>query len=230
MLQTTQLRDNLYALDDGMVRQFLFLGEGEALLIDTGLPGDGVLAAVRALTDAPVRVLLTHGDPDHAGGVAEFGEVWLHEKDWPMVQGATLHPLREGDLFCCGDFRLEVIEIPGHTYGSVAFLERDKKLLFSGDSVQKGGPIYMFGAARNLALYIASQRKLMALTGAVETVFPSHHACPIDPSYIRKNLEDALAMQAGQLPSTPEAAMPCRTYRGRWTDFYCDDQVLHSRA
>lgn len=231
MLQTKQLRENLYALDDGMVREFLFVGEDKALLIDTGLPGDGVQAAVRALTDAPVQVLLTHGDGDHTGGAAAFGEAWLHEKDWPMVRDKViLHPLREGDVFCCGDYRLEVLENPGHTYGSVAFWEREKKLLFSGDSVQKEGPIYMFGDSRNLDLYIASQRKLLTHLDGIGTIFPSHHACPIDPGYIQKNLEDALAMQAGQLPSTPETTMPCRTYRGRWTAFYCDDQVLHGRG
>ena len=229
MLQTKQLRENLYALDDGMVRAFLFLGKDKALLIDTGLPGDGVRAAVAALTDAPVQVLLTHGDGDHSGGVAAFGEAWVHEKDWPMLADRDklrLHPLKEGDVFDCGTYRLEVIETPGHTYGSVAFLEREKKLLFSGDSVQKEGPIYMFGATRNLDLYIASQRKLLTRLDQFDTVYPSHHACPIDPSYIEKDLEDALAMQAGKLESTPETTLPCRTYRGQWDSFYCDDRVL----
>ena len=33
-------------------------------------------------------------------------------------------------------------------------------------------------------------------------------------------------MQAGKLESTPETTMPCRTYRGQWVSFYCDDRVL----
>lgn len=224
MLQTQQLEEHLYAFTDGHVRQFLLTAPDKALLLDTGYDHSPVREAVAAITDAPVQVLLTHGDPDHAGGLANFAEGWLHEADWPLVKApVTLHPLHEGDVFCCGDFRLEVVEIPGHTYGSVAFLDRAKGLLFSGDSVQKDGPIYLFGAHRNLNLYLASQQKLLDLADGVRTVFPCHHDCPIGPAYIGKNLQDAQALRAGTLSSTPTPGMPCRTYQGRWTAFYCTE-------
>lgn len=220
-----RLQEDLYMLDDGRVRQFLILGRDSALLLDTGFPGSGVLEAVRTVTDAPLQVLLTHGDVDHAGGLGNFEEAWLHEQDWKMVHGATkLHPLQEGDTFCCGDWKLQVIEIPGHTYGSVAFADFEKKILFPGDSVQKGGPIYLFGRHRNLNLYIQSQRKLETMTCKFETIYPCHHDCPVTPDYIGKNLQDAEALKAGVLPNEPTPGMPCRTYHGRWTDFYCTEK------
>lgn len=225
MLQTQALADNLYMLYDGMVRQFLLTAPDKALLLDTGFAGSQVLEAVRGLTDAPVQVLLTHGDPDHAGGLEEFAEAWLHEKDWHLVHGSTrLHPLREGDTFTCGDYRLEVIEIPGHTYGSVAFADWDKGMLFAGDSVQKEGPIYLFGAHRNLGLYIQSQEKLARMAHRFRTVYPCHHACPVTPDYIAKNLEDARALRAGTLTGQPTPGMPCLTYQGQWTAFFCTEE------
>lgn len=212
-------------LDDGRVRQFLILGSNTALLLDTGFTDSDVLTAVRTVTDAPLQVLLTHGDLDHAGGLGNFEEAWLHEKDWNLVHASTrLHPLREGDTFCCGDWKLQVIEIPGHTYGSVAFADFEKKVLFSGDSVQKGGPIYLFGSHRNLNLYIQSERKLEAMACRFETIYPCHHFCPVTPDYIGKNRQDAEALQAGILPNEPTPGMPCRTYHGRWTDFYCTEE------
>lgn len=227
MIQVQKFWDGLSILYDGMVRQFLFTGEGEALLVDTGFAHSQVLAAVRTVTDAPVKVILTHADPDHAGGLGDFGEAWLHEKDWPLVKGnVKLHPLQEGDVFTCGDYRLEAIEIPGHTYGSVAFVDRAKKLLLPGDSVQKEGPIYLFGAHRNVGLYVESERKLLDRAAEFETILPCHHACPIGPEWIGRNLEDAVALKAGQLPSTPEPGMPCRTYRGRWTQFYSTEENI----
>lgn len=227
MIQVQKFWDGLSILYDGMVRQFLFTGEGEALLVDTGFAHSQVLAAVRTVTDAPVKVILTHADPDHAGGLGDFGEAWLHEKDWPLVKGdVKLHPLQEGDVFTCGDYRLEAIEIPGHTYGSVAFVDRAKKLLLPGDSVQKEGPIYLFGAHRNVGLYVESERKLLDRAAEFETILPCHHACPIGPEWIGRNLEDAVALKAGQLPSTPEPGMPCRTYRGRWTQFYSTEEDI----
>lgn len=227
MIQVQKFWDGLSILYDGMVRQFLFTGEGEALLVDTGFAHSQVLAAVRTVTDAPVKVILTHADPDHAGGLGGFGEAWLHEKDWPLVKGnVKLHPLHEGDVFTCGDYRLETIEIPGHTYGSVAFVDRAKKLLLPGDSVQKEGPIYLFGAHRSVDLYVESERKLLDRAAEFETILPGHHACPIGPEWIGRNLEDAVALKAGQLPSTPEPGMPCRTYRGRWTQFYSTEEDI----
>lgn len=227
MIQVQKFWDGLSILYDGMVRQFLFTGEGEALLVDTGFAHSQVLAAVRTVTDAPVKVILTHADPDHAGGLGDFGEAWLHEKDWPLVKGdVKLHPLQEGDVFTCGDYRLETIEIPGHTYGSVAFVDWAKKLLLPGDSVQKEGPIYLFGAHRNVGLYVESERKLLDRAAEFETILPCHHACPIGPEWIGRNLEDAVALKAGQLPSTPEPGMPCWTYRGRWTQFYSTEEDI----
>lgn len=220
-----RLQEDLYMLDDGRVRQFLILGSNAALLLDTGFTDSDVLTAVRTVTDAPLQVLLTHGDLDHAGGLGNFEEAWLHEKDWNLVHASTrLHPLREGDTFCCGDWKLQVIEIPGHTCGSVAFADFEKKVLFSGDSVQKGGPIYLFGSHRNLNLYIQSERKLEAMACRFETIYPCHHFCPVTPDYIGKNRQDAEALQAGILPNEPTPGMPCRTYHGRWTDFYCTEE------
>lgn len=214
-MQIQRFSENLYILDEGRVRQFLILGEGEAILIDTGFADSGVYAAVRSLTDGPVKVLLTHGDLDHAGGLAEFGGGYLHPKDWPLVSGPVqLQPLKEGDVFCCGGYKLEVVEIPGHTQGSVAFWDREKKLLISGDSVQSGGAIYMFGPHRDLEQYIQSQRKLCGIQDQLETILPSHNDCPIDPHWIRANLQDALALQAGRLEGVPHPVMPCSTYTG----------------
>ena len=98
---------------------------------------------------------------DHAGGLKDFGKCCLHKADWHLVKGdIELEPLSEGDVFVCGGYHFETIEIPGHTYGSVAFIDREKKLLLPGDSVQKAGPIFMFGGHRNLDLYIESQKKM----------------------------------------------------------------------
>lgn len=221
MLQTVPLMEDLVALDDGRVRQFLFTGPEGALLIDTGFPDSGVYEAVQALTPGPVTVLMTHGDWDHTGGLPQFGSCYLHQKDWHLAPaGVTLRPLAEGDRFSCGRYHLEVIEIPGHTFGSVAFWDREKKLLLSGDSVQKEGPIYLFGGHRDLDLYIASQEKLLAMADGFETVLPCHHACPISPAYIEKNLRDAVDLRAGKLPGQPHPTMPCTWYRGADTQFY----------
>ena len=226
MTETTLFMENFYILDDGRVRQFLITGDDEALLIDTGFEDSHVYEAVRKITDLPVRVVLTHGDVDHAGGLKDFWKCCLHKADWHLVKGdIELEPLSEGDVFVCGGYRFETIEIPGHTYGSVAFIDREKKLLLPGDSVQKAGPIFMFGSHRNLDLYIESQKKMCALADQVETILPCHHEYPIGPEYIGRNLEDALALKNGELTGEKHPYLPCYSYKGKWTEFYYENET-----
>lgn len=220
MTQAKLFMDQFYILDDGRVREFLIIGEDEALLIDTGFEDSEVAAAVKNITDLPVKIIMTHGDKDHTGGLRDFGSCYLHQGDWHLVNDEIeLHPICEGDIFTCGEYCLEAVEIPGHTYGSVAFIDWEKKLMLPGDSVQKKGPIYMFGDHRNLDLYLESQKKLCGLMDRVETIIPCHHEYPISPDWIEKNWKDAIALKNGELPGIRHPFMNCYSYQGRWTEF-----------
>lgn len=221
MLKTRELFAGLYALEDERVRQFLVMGEERALLFDAGFADSGVLKTVRALTDLPIDVVMTHGDPDHSGGLADFGSCRMNAGDWPLVKDGSvqLAPLDEGEIVACGDYRFRVIAIPGHSAGSLAFYDEAKGILLAGDSVQSGGPIFMFGGHRDLDAYIASLEKMERMIQADVTVLPCHSACPIDAGFITRDLADARALRDGALASDPHPALPCRVYHGEATDF-----------
>lgn len=221
MLKTRELFAGLYALEDERVRQFLVIGEERALLFDAGFADSGVLKTVRALTDLPIDVVMTHGDPDHSGGLADFGSCRMNAGDWPLVKDGSvqLAPLDEGEIVACGDYRFRVIAIPGHSAGSLAFYDEAKGILLAGDSVQSGGPIFMFGGHRDLDAYIASLEKMERMIQADVTVLPCHSACPIDAGFITRDLADARALRDGALASDPHPALPCRVYHGEATDF-----------
>lgn len=221
MLKTRELFAGLYALEDERVRQFLVIGEERALLFDAGFADSGVLETVRALTDLPIDVVMTHGDPDHSGGLADFGSCRMNAGDWPLVKNGSiaLAPLDEGEIVACVDYRFRVIAIPGHSAGSLAFYDEAKGILLAGDSVQSGGPIFMFGGHRDLDAYIASLEKLERLIPVDVTVLPCHSACPIDAGFIARDLADARALRDGKLTSDAHPALPCRVYHGEATDF-----------
>ena len=221
MLKTRELFAGLYALEDERVRQFLVIGEERALLFDAGFADSGVLETVRALTDLPIDVVMTHGDPDHSGGLGDFGGCRMNAGDWPLVKDGSiaLAPLDEGEIEACGDYRFRVIVIPGHSAGSLAFYDEAKGILLAGDGVQSGGPIFMFGGHRDLDAYIASLEKLERLIPADVMVLPCHSACPIDAGCIARDLADARALRDGALASDPHPALPCRVYHGEATDF-----------
>ena len=119
----------------------------------------------------------------------------------------------------CGDYRFRVIAIPGHSAGSLAFYDEAKGILLAGDSMQSGGPIFMFGGHRDLDAYIASLEKLERMIQADVTVLPCHSACPIDASFIARDLADARALRDGKFTSDAHPALPCRVYHGEATDF-----------
>lgn len=82
-------------------------------------------------------VLLTHHHNDHIGGVQELlrdfpAPVFAPLKNKNQIPYAQ-HYVQDKDRVRLEDFSFEVIELPGHTLGHVAFWQEQKKWLFSGD-------------------------------------------------------------------------------------------------
>lgn len=71
--------DGVYAIaEPGHVTSFLVLGRREAALCDAGTGIADVAAVARALTDLPLRLLLTHAHWDHIGGAHLFARRAVH--------------------------------------------------------------------------------------------------------------------------------------------------------
>lgn len=142
-------------------------------------------------------ILLTHGHFDHIFGAAEAAghfqvPIYMHPADKVILEEAnpalcaafglkvpaplaqSLTPAMEGDTIGIGSMKFEVIETPGHTPGGVCYLERDEKVLFSGDTLFAGS----IGRTDNQwadydALMSGIFGKLMELDGDIN-VFPGH--------------------------------------------------------
>ncbi len=118
---------------------------GEQVLIDAaneadtllGLIGDGGLA----------RVVTTHRHQDHWDALEDVitatgAETVAGERDVEGIPVPTTHPVATGARVRVGSCELEVIEIVGHTPGSIALAYDDPDgivHLFTGDSLFPGG-------------------------------------------------------------------------------------------
>jgi glyoxylase-like metal-dependent hydrolase (beta-lactamase superfamily II) len=126
-------------------------------------PGGDVARIQDAIAQTGVtveRILLTHGHVDHAAGAAELKEALgvpiegPHEADLFLLQrlpetarsfgiaGArAVTPdrwLAEGDKVSVGEVSFSVLHCPGHSPGSVVFVQADERFALMGDVLFRG--------------------------------------------------------------------------------------------
>jgi len=215
--QAFPLDETCWRIEENGVRVFLIKGIEKALLIDTGFGTGNIREFVETMTDLPIMLVNTHADGDHIGGNHFFSEVYMHPSEYDRFyekkkSAMKMRPLWEKDIIDLGNRKLEVVLIPGHTPGSIALLDRENRILFSGDSVS-ASTIYMFGAGRNLPAYMDSLEKLLSLRSDFDTIYPSHGSIPIDRSILSELLLGANSLFEGKLEGkTPENNVPAMLY------------------
>lgn len=132
----------------------------EAVVIDPGDEAEKIDEVLEQHRLTPTHVLHTHGHIDHILAADHLrrrygAKVCIHESDrflWEAVQmqgsflgirveplGAVDRYLEEGDVIPFGSHRLEVIETPGHTPGSICLLLPEGPVVFSGDTLFQQG-------------------------------------------------------------------------------------------
>jgi len=184
-LETTlnKLSDGVWSIDQGMVRCFLIVGKTRALLLDTGAGECDLPGLIATVTDLPLTVVQTHGDGDHTANSGLFPALYAHPAEFEIIcrfrpeLRDRLHPITEASAFDLGGRILQVIEAPGHTPGSICLLDREHRILFSGDTVSYG-PVFLFGSHRDIHTYRKTLEKLLYL-GGFDTVYPCHSTCPV---------------------------------------------------
>lgn len=202
----SRIDEHTWRYDEVGVRFFLLVGDERAALIDSGMQTHDARDLAEELTDLPLMLLHTHCDIDHVGSDAQFDEIWVspaelvHPQaphDWQRVR-----PLWDGDVVDLGNRTLEVIALPGHTPGSLAFLDQRSGMLFSGDPIQRDGRIFCFGPMRSMAAYIASLVRLQTRAADIASIWPCHATCPVDVSAIAELIEGAKRVEDGEVSYT----------------------------
>lgn len=215
-----KISEHFWIFEDKGVRCFLFEGRERAMLIDTGYGTLPVRKMAESLTDLPVFLVNTHTDKDHTGGNRDFKPVYMHPAEMDryknmLPEGCHMEdvcPLWEGDILDLGYWKFEVILTPGHTPGSIMLLEREKRMLISGDTIQDGN-IFMFGTGRNMPAFQSSLKKMMEMAEAFDSIWPSHGSYPLKKEIIPGILQGTRELVAGRLEEQePPWPMPCKRY------------------
>ena len=88
-----------------------------------------------------------------------------------------------GDRFDLGGRVLEAIATPGHTRGSMSFLDIQSGSLFSGDFIYSGS-IYAHFSDSDTEQYVESLNKIWQHYQAFDSIFGAHNEYPLPRSYI----------------------------------------------
>ncbi|MFQ5539859.1 MAG: hydroxyacylglutathione hydrolase [Candidatus Binatia bacterium] len=179
VIQIPLLRDNYaYLLICEVTKQAAVVDPSEATPVLRKVEEEGVHLGA---------ILNTHHHWDHTGGNPALLErmpleVYGHRTDSGRIQGLS-HPMEEGDELTVGELRGEVLFIPGHTKGHVAYHFSGK--LFCGDTLFIGGCGRVFeGTMAQMHSSLSRLRELPDDT----LVYCGHE-------YTEKNLQFAMTLE-----------------------------------
>jgi glyoxylase-like metal-dependent hydrolase (beta-lactamase superfamily II) len=153
-----QYKTNCYVLINNSSRN--------ALIID---PGDEADFIIRKITDfdvTPVNIIATHGHFDHVSAVFELQNAYkipflLHQKDdflisrtsttynhfmglTGVINPKTDYYLKEQDNVELNNEVFKILEIPGHTPGSIAVYLKKDNIIFTGDLIFDNGTVGVY--------------------------------------------------------------------------------------
>jgi len=196
-----EIAPHTWRIDEaGLVNCYLLEGAEAALLIDAACGAGDLRACVTALTDKPVTVAVTHRHPDHVGGAWRFGSYYADRRDkspactllclpffsramvrfacrkrgaftWP--RHAAVLSMENGHVFDLGSRSVLVRAVPGHTAGSVIFIDRKEKLVFTGDDINPDLWMQLPGCT-GLKTWCRGADRILSLIGGGFTAWNGH--------------------------------------------------------
>ena len=164
-------------------------GAAEAAIVDPGDDPTPLRLELARMGARAAGILVTHTDVDHIGGVAALAEgtgadVWVPEAEaetlrqgaprggFPVGAHEPEHTVAGGDEVTVAGITFEVVDVPGHTHGHVAFFAEGE--LFAGDVLFAGSVGRTDLPGGDWETLVASIRALMERFPPETVVRPGH--------------------------------------------------------
>lgn len=175
---------------------YLIESDGKVGIIDPGDDGEYIIEQIQRLELSPVWILATHGHFDHVLAAMELSltfkiPFYIHPKDEFLLKNAhesafyftnvkvepfLIKPnfIKENTILIVGSLVFKIIEVPGHTPGSVCLYSKSENILFCGDLVFAGKGVgrtdFKYSSEDNLWRSIKKVLKLSKNT----KIYPGH--------------------------------------------------------
>jgi glyoxylase-like metal-dependent hydrolase (beta-lactamase superfamily II) len=182
---------------------WVYAYDSEISVIDPGGDAEAIIAFLESERLHPTSILLTHGHFDHILALPKVHSAFpdavvaIHRADYIFVDEnafkrhcSDFRALAGNDSFIRANWQemppvarlledgdtigpFTVIHTPGHTKGSVSFYHEDARVLFSGDTLFRGGIGRTDLSDGDMDAMTESLKRLFTLDGGTR-VFPGH--------------------------------------------------------
>lgn len=186
-LTVGQMQSNCYIVWDE---------DRNAIIIDPGDDADYIISKISSFFLTPQKIIATHGHFDHNMAAFELQLSYripylISEKDYPLLNkmpasserflniNSVAVPktdsfLKEGKKIEIDKSFFKVMEIPGHTPGSIGLYNPSEKIFFSGDTLFENGSIgrYDFSYSSKKDIFSSIDRIFSLPEDTI--IFPGH--------------------------------------------------------
>lgn len=127
--------------------------------------------------------------PDAVAGFLREGWVWkpfpegFSRSDYQSHAFTIDRIVREGDQIDIGGRVLEILHTPGHAPDSICLIDRENRILFTGDSFYLA-PLYTHIPGGSFDDYAKTAARLSGLASDIDRAFTSHNVPVADASYM----------------------------------------------
>lgn len=191
----------------------------KAVIIDLAMGEGSIYQYIKdnVLTnkEIDIDIFITHNHFDHIVGLSSFvgvsqvKNVYVHKNDKEPIlnmlgaDAGKVKLVKEGDMISFGDKNMEVIEVPGHTLGSIVIKYENN--VFTGDAIGSGD-LWLIGSMP-VENYIQSAQHLLDKIGnAKYNVWSGHtgeYRTPLTEEYLHNLITCAKGLVDGSIPSVP---------------------------
>ena len=201
------------ALSDNYIWLAHDAASGETIVVDPAV-AEPVLEAAAARGWTISAIWNTHWHPDHTGGNAAIKAATGCTIIAPAAEAAKIPTadrlVAEGDTVMLGAFTAQVIDVPAHTAGHIAYHLPEAGIVFVGDTLFAMGCGRLFEGTP--AQMFANMQRLAALPGDT-TVYCAHEYTQSNGRYalvaepdnaaLAERMAQVDAMRAQGLPTVP---------------------------
>ena len=209
-MKIQQLNENTYLLKEACFCYLLVGSEKAMLIDCGAGTKDLRPTIRKIIGTKELIVVLTHGHLDHFGGGRFFEKIHIPKADlgiyhlqnsevlrkwalnrFPFFVRPFRKMLREKNpenvvwfddesVFELGGRRIEVLSTPGHTPGSVCYMDRKNRLFFCGDTLSSWGILLNLDYSEPPEVFRRSQMAIKDVIGDFDRILPGHHRIDIE--------------------------------------------------